>query len=51
MGRQRARHKKFRIDSIKRDCRTLYMSITQASLTAQDRNDWITTINRLPMHT
>lgn len=37
------------IDSIKQDCGTLGMAITQASWTAQDRNNWRTAINGLPM--
>ena len=36
------------IDSIKEDCGTLGMTITQASRTAQDRNNWRTAINGLP---
>ena len=48
--RQSRRHIKCWIDSIKEDCGTLGMTITQASRTAQDRNNWRTIINGLPMH-
>ena len=48
--RQRGRPKKHWIDSIKEDCETLGMTITQASRTAQDRNNWRTAKNRLPRH-
>lgn len=36
------------IDNIKEDCGTLGMTITQVSKTAQDRNNWKTTINQHP---
>ena len=33
----------------KEDCGTLGVTVTQAPRTAQDRNNWKTTINGLPM--
>ena len=37
-------------DSIKENCGALGRTITQAPRTAQDRNNWRTAINGLPMH-
>lgn len=38
------------VDSIKEDCGTLGVTITQASRITQVRNNWKTPINGLPMH-
>ena len=48
--RRRGRPPKHWIDSIKEDCGTLDMTITQASRTSQDKNNWRTTIEGLPIH-
>ena len=48
--RRRGRPRKYWIDSIKEDCGTLGMTLTQVPRTAQDRNNWRTNINGLLMH-
>ena len=49
--RQRKRPPKCWIDSIKEDCGTLSVTIKQASRIVQDRNNWRTVINGLPVCT
>ena len=47
-GRTHTQKKKHWVDSIEEDCRNTDMAITQASRTAQDRNNWRTAMSRLP---